>query len=170
MKLTHFLRKIYGEGISRILYSTILVISVMESLDDYPTNSFAIMVIILLTVISILLIESYSHLLEEDIKYKRVTKPEGIRKIVKMQLPVFIAAIYPCLFFSLSLIGIIKVDTAFDLSEYSLAGMLFIYGFTARRISGAKILRSLFAGTISLLIGLMIANIKVLSDLLKKYI
>ncbi len=78
--------------------------------------------------------------------------------------------IYPCLFFSLSAIGLIEIETAFDLSEYSLAGMLFFYGYTARILSGAKIFRSIFAGIVSLFIGLLIANIKILSDFLKKYI
>lgn len=165
-----FLRKLYGEGISRILYSTILVISVMESLDGYPTNSLVVILLILLTVISILLIESYSHILEEDIKHKRITGTEGVKRIIKLQLPVFIAIIYPCLFFILSLAGLISIELAFDLSEYSLAGMLFFYGYTARRMSGAKISRSLLAGLTSLMIGMLIANIKILADLLKKYI
>ena len=170
MAITNFLKKVYGEGISRILYSTILVISVMESLDGYPTNSFVVLLLILLTVVSIILIESYSHLLEEDIKHKRVTDSEGVKRIIKVQLPVFIAVVFPFIFFLLSGIGAIKIELAFDLSEYSLAGMLFFYGFTARRMSGAKIPRSMLAGFSSLLIGMLIANIKVLADLLKKYI
>lgn len=166
----NFLKNIYTRGISRIIYATILVLSVMESMEDYPTNSVIIIVIIILTVVSILLIESYSDVLEHDIKHRRTTQFEGIFKIIKTQYPVFIAVIYPCLFFSLSAIGLIKIETAFDLSEYSLAGMLFVYGYTARRLSGAKILRSIFAGIVSLFIGLLIANIKILSDFLKKYI
>lgn len=170
MTLVNFLKKVYGEGISRILYSTILVMSVMESLDGYPTNSFVVLLLILLTVVSIILIESYSHLLEHDIKHKKTTDSEGLKQIIKLQLPVFIAVIFPVILFLLSGTGIISIELAFDLSEYSLAGMLFFYGFTARRLSGASVPRSLFAGFNSLLIGMLIANIKVLADLLKKYI
>lgn len=170
MPIVNFLKKLYGEGISRILYSTILVISVMESLDGYPTNSFVVLLLILLTVISIILIESYAHLLEEDIKHKKVTDSKGLKQIIKLQLPVFIAVIFPVVFFMLSGIGLFSIELAFDLSEYSLAVMLFFYGFTARRLSGAKIPRSLIAGFNSLLIGILIANIKVLADLVKKYI
>ncbi len=61
-----FSKKDNGQGISRIIYATILILSVMESLEVYPTNSIIMIIIIILTVVSILLIESYSDILEHD--------------------------------------------------------------------------------------------------------
>ncbi|SRR5690606_5865262 len=163
-----FISKFFKRGISKILYSTILILSVMEGFENYPANSFVIIAIIVSTALSIIIMESFAHTLEHDIENKRLSSNKQIIGIIRNQLPVFAAIVYPCIFFLMSAIGIISIEIAFDISEYSLCALLFFYGFNASRLSGGRFPRNTFYGLTSFIIGLLIANVKVFADFLKK--
>jgi hypothetical protein len=163
-----FFKNIFSKGISRILYSTVLLLSVMEGFENYPTNSFVIIGVIILSALSIMIMESFAHILEHDIEHKAISSSKEVISVLKSQFPVFAATIYPCIFFILSTTGILSIDTAFDISEYSLCALLFFYGFNASRLSGGRFSRNAFYGFTSFIIGLLIANVKVLADFLKK--
>lgn len=164
----NFISKLFQREISKILYSTVLLLSVMEGFENYPTNSFTIIGVVILTALSIMVMESFAHILEHDIEHKHLSTNKQISSVLKSQLPVFAATVYPCIFFLLSAAGIISIDIAFDISEYSLCAMLFFYGFHASRLSGGRFFRNAFYGFTSFIIGLLIANVKVLADFLKK--
>lgn len=163
-----FISKLFQRGISKILYSTILLLSVMEGFENYPTNSFIIIGVIILTAFSIMVMETFAHILEHDIERKQLSTNKQIFDILKSQFPVFAATVYPCIFFLMSVMNIISVDIAFDISEYSLCALLFFYGFNASRLSGGRFPRNTFYGFTAFIIGLLIANVKVFADFLKK--
>ena len=67
---------------------------------------------------------------------------------------------FPALFFVLAAVGVLQLDTAFDVAKWSGVGLLSFYGFCAARLAGAGLRRSLLHASATGAIGGVLIAIK----------
>ncbi len=155
---------------SKIIYGSIYVMVLVELMSEHPPAPWVAISILLLTMLGIMLAESYSSIVGEEV---RICAPlTYLRRwhIVRECLPITYGVAVPVILLALSGLGIIEMDRAYRMTQWILVAVLFIFGFLSRKLSGGSLARSILVGLLAVAIGLMIIKIRILAETAKTYV
>jgi hypothetical protein len=88
------------------------------------------------TGVAVGLAELYSEVVGTEVRTRRRVQLERMREIAADMAAVFIGISFPAVFFGLSTVGAMELETAFEVAKWSGLGLIGFYGFCAARLSG----------------------------------
>jgi hypothetical protein len=148
--------------VARVIYGSIVGLALVVPLEPHPPAAATVVVILVTTAVAVALAELYSNVVGTRLRVHgplgRARRRDAARDVVA----VAVGAAFPAVFFVLSAVGAIELDTAFDLAKWSGVGLLGCYGFAAARLSGAGAGRSLLHALAVGAIGAAVILIKAL--------
>jgi hypothetical protein len=84
--------------------------------------------------------------------------------MVRESLPITYGVAVPVTLLALSGLGLMEMDTAYEIAQLGLIALLFVFGFVSRRLSGGSLMRSILIGLGAVAIGVMIIIVKNLTN------
>jgi len=129
--------------VARVVYGTIIGLTLIVALQDHPPDAGAMVAWLLLTAVTVALAEIYSDVVgTETRERRRVTRPQ-LAHMLEDGGAVAFGVGFPAVFFLLSAAGVIALHTAFATAKWSGLGLIGFYAYWAARFAGAPVLRAL---------------------------
>lgn len=162
--MTTWLREHLLHGAGKVIYGSIVALTLIIVLDFEDATGGAAVLSIVLALIGVAFAEAYAEFLQEMIKNRRPLRRRerlAIFEGVGMHL---LPSLVPVVFFLLAWLRALKLETAYGLAEWTGVAVLGLFGFGAYRAAGASVGRSLIAGTALTGVGLVLVLIKLFAD------
>jgi VIT1/CCC1 family predicted Fe2+/Mn2+ transporter len=117
---------------------------------------------LLVTAVAIGLAELYSEIIGTEVRTRGRVDRMRMREIATDVAAVAFGVSFPALFFLLSAVGAMEVETAFTLAKWSGLALIGFYGFCAARLARAGTLAALAQAVAVALIGGFVIGLKAL--------
>jgi hypothetical protein len=105
------------------------------------------------TAIAVALAEIYSEVLGTETRQRRRVRLRELVPVLDEVAAVAFGVAFPVVFFLLSALGVIKIETAFRLAKWTGLGLIAFYGYCGGRLAGERqipsLLHGLAAGTVA---------------------
>jgi hypothetical protein len=152
-----------GTGqVARVIYGAIIGMALIVALQAHPPSATEMTTALLGTAVAVGLAELYSEVVGfETRKRRRIASPE-VRHILDDVLAVMFGIAFPDIFFALSAVGVMRLDTAFSLAKWSGLGLIAFYGFCAARLAGENLAGAFLRGAAVGAIGAFLIALKAL--------
>jgi hypothetical protein len=142
-----------SQQVSRVVYGSIIGLALLVALESHPPGPGVMAVWLLGTAVAVGLAEVYSDVVGTETSTRRpVSRPE-VRHMAGSAVAVGVGVAFPAVFFLLSTVGLLAVDTAFDIAEWTGLGLIGFYGYWAARFAGATAQQAFVKGVLVALIG-----------------
>jgi hypothetical protein len=150
-----------GSGrVARVIYGAIIGLALVVALDAHPPAAWVMAGTLAMTAIAVGLAELYSEAIGIYARTRRRPDREQLSVLADEVVAVAFGVAFPAVFFVLSGLGAIELDTAFGLAKWSGLGLIAFYGFWAARLAGATLLRSLMSASAVGAIGAFVVVLK----------
>ena len=131
-------------------------------LEDHPPDSeLRIIGALIFTVLTVMLAESFAHLLGQQIDFQRRLSLNDIGETVKELSAVTLSVNVPVILFILSMLNLISLQGAFTLSKVASVALILVYGYMAGRLSGRSWYGSLIPSLAYTALGGVIVLLKI---------
>jgi hypothetical protein len=148
--------------VSRVVYGSIIGLTLVVALDDHPPAALAMAVWLLLSGVTVALAEVYSEVVGAETSQRhRVTRRQLAHMVDEAGAVAFGVGL-PAVFFLVAAVGWIELDTAFDLAKWSGLGLTGFYGYWAARLAGTPVPRALVQAAMVAAVGGVIIVVKAL--------
>lgn len=149
-----------GHYVARSVYGAIIVLALLLTLQDHPPGPWKSALLVTITLVSVLLAETYSDLLGIEIDLGRPTTLEERRDRLLDLAAMLVAAAPSLLLFVLAGLGAVDERRAFRWAVVLTVAWLFVAGFLARRLGGRSVWSSVRSALVIGGAGLVIAFVK----------
>ena len=122
--------------VSRVIYGSIIGLALIVVFEDHAPKAGVGLATMLGTAVAVGLAELYSELVGEELRTGRRITREAIAEELDKVLAVGFGVAFPGVFFLLAAIGVMDVDTAIDVAQWSGLGLIAFYGFVGARVTG----------------------------------
>jgi hypothetical protein len=122
--------------VSRVIYGAIIGLALVVALEHDPPGAAVMVGTLVVTGVAVGLAELYSEVVGTEVRTRRRIPRERVREIAADVAAVVFGISFPAVFFLLSGVGTMEVETAFELAKWSGLGLTGFYGFCAARLSG----------------------------------
>jgi hypothetical protein len=147
-----------GHQVGRVVYGAIIGIALLVALEQHPPTPGVVVGSLVVTAVAVALAELYSDVIGVRVKQRGHVPRAQLGEMAKDVAGVAFGVAFPSAFFVLAAAGAIKVQTAFDLAEWSGVLLIAFYGFWAARLSGERLVGCLLqASTVALIAVVLIA-------------
>jgi hypothetical protein len=148
--------------VARIVYGSILGLTLVVALDNHPPAAGVMVAWLLLSAVTVALAELYSEVVGDETRERhRVTRAQ-LASMLDGVGAVALGVSFPAVFFLLSAVGLIRLETAFDIAKWSGLGLIGFYGYWAARFSGASTFRALVRAALVAAVGGAVIAVKAL--------
>jgi VIT1/CCC1 family predicted Fe2+/Mn2+ transporter len=122
--------------VTRVIYGSIIGLALVVVIENHPPAAGVALASVLGTAVAVGLAELYSELVGAELRTgRRIDRAAVVRELDDVAAVAFGVA-FPAVFFFLAAIGVMKVDTAIDVSKWSGLGLIAFYGFCGARLTG----------------------------------
>ena len=132
--------------VSRVIYGSIIGLALIVVFEDHPPKPGVAIASLLGTAVAVGLAELYSELVGAELRNRERITREGLVKELDNVFAVAFGVAFPAIFFFLAAIGVLKVDTAIEISKWTGLGLIVFYGFVGARVTGLTGHRALLEG------------------------
>jgi hypothetical protein len=122
--------------VARVIYGAIIGLALVVALEHDPPRGGVVVGTLVATGVAVGLAELYSEVVGTEVRTRRRVQLERMREIAADMAAVFIGISFPAVFFALSTVGAMELETAFEVAKWSGLGLIGFYGFCAARLSG----------------------------------
>ena|SRR5436190_8040125 len=143
MRIPGAVRFITAARAGHAVYGSIIVLAVVAGLDEVSASPREAFFGVLGAAFAVALSEMYADMIGATIRERRAPNRAEYREFVVDVAFGFGAALIPAIFFVLAWLGVMKVNRAFTIAEWSGVAILFVYGFAAARAASLKVTHSL---------------------------
>jgi hypothetical protein len=145
------------------IYGFVTVLPLLVVLEHGHKDSSYAIILILVTLLTIWLAESYAEFYKRAYRHKKHLEKKEIGTIVKKEFVVMVSANAILIPFVLELFGWIELTVAYDLAAWIGIFLLFRIGFRLSLYIDKKISSAFLYGTVSASFGLVIILLKYLT-------
>jgi hypothetical protein len=128
--------------VSRVIYGAIIGLAVVVGLEHHPPDAGPVLASLLATAVAVGLAELYSDTVGTETRTRHRIERAELRHIMGDVGAVAFGIAFPGVFFALAAAGGIDEDAAFTIAKWSGLGLIFFYGFSAARLAGLSLIRS----------------------------
>jgi hypothetical protein len=144
--------------VGRVIYGSIIGLALVVALQTHPPSAGVVVGSLWATALAVGLAELYSDVVGTETRTRhRVARAELVHILDEAGAVAFGIA-FPGVFFIVSALGVMDVDSAFTVAVWSGLGLIAAYGFGGARLAGAgvgaSLVQALAVGAIG---GLLIA-------------
>lgn len=155
---TSTLAKYYGnDRAAKVIYGSILIFAYLLT-QDHNNNASALALVsgTFFAAVAIVLAEIYAEILGKTIRQKKRLNKQQRTEVEKDSLAIVSVSFWPSFFFLLSYLGVFSVQMAFNISYVLLLAILFMFNYSASRLSEQSKLVSIVMASLVTAIGLII--------------
>ena len=148
--------------VGKVVYGSIIGLALVVAIEKHPPQAWVMAVWLLGTALAVGLAEVYSEVVGVETSTRQpVTRPQ-FGHMAEDAVAVGFGVAFPAVFFVLSALGLLQIDTAFRIAKWTGLGLIGFYGFWAARFAGAAPHRALLKGALVALIGAGLIALKAL--------
>jgi hypothetical protein len=148
--------------VARVIYGAIIGVAVVVALEHHPPTAEVMVGTVLGTAIAVGLAELYAEIIGEEVRTRGRVARQHFGEIAVDVGAVVLGVGFPAVFFLLSVVGVMKVETAFTFAKWSGLGLIGFYGFVAARLAGTKMTTALLHAGAVALVGAFLIGLKAL--------
>ena len=148
--------------VARVLYGSIIGLALVVALQAHPPAAGTVAASLVATAIAVGLAELYSEYVGAEARTRRRVDRAQFGEIYSEVGAVVLGVAFPAVFFLLSVLGVMEVDTAFAFAKWTGLALIGFYGFAAGRYAGAPVSRALLQGAGAAPIGAALIAFKAL--------
>jgi hypothetical protein len=146
-------RHLGSRQVTRVVYGSIIGMALVVTLEHHPPGPGVMAVWLLGTAFAVGLAEVYSEVVGTETSTRQPVVRSQVEPMLEDAAAVGVGVAFPAVFFLLSALGLLSVDTAFSIAKWSGVGLIGFYGFWAARFAGASRYQALLKGALVALIG-----------------
>jgi hypothetical protein len=146
--------------VARVIYGAIIGLALVVALEHDPPGAGVMAGTLVVTGVAVGLAELYSEIVGTEVRTGRRVDPARIREILADVAAVGFGISFPAVFFLLSSVGAMEVETAFELAKWSGLALTGFYGFWAARLSGLRLPAALAQAAAVAAIGAFLIGLK----------
>jgi hypothetical protein len=146
--------------VSRVIYGAIIGLALVVALEHDPPGAAVMVGTLVVTGIAVGLAELYSEIVGTEVRTRRRIEPARFREIATDVGAVAFGISFPAVFFALSGVGAMEVDTAFEWAKWSGLALTGFYGYCAARLSGMGQVAALLQAAAVAAIGAFLIGLK----------
>jgi VIT1/CCC1 family predicted Fe2+/Mn2+ transporter len=139
--------------VARVIYGAIIGMALIVVLEEHPPAPEVVVALLVGTAVAVGLADFYSEIVGTETRTRHRVAAAHVREILDDVLAVGFGIAFPAVFFILSALGAMDVETAFTLAKWGGIGLIGFYGFCAARLAGAGVPGALLQGCAAGLIG-----------------
>jgi hypothetical protein len=151
-----------SRAVGRVVYGSILGLTLVVALDDHPPSSLVMAAWLLLSAVTVALAEVYSEVVGVEASQRHRVTRRQLGRMFEEAGAVAVGVGLPAVFFLAAALGWIGLDAAFDLAKWSGLGLIGCYGYWAARLAGAPVSRALLQAVLVAAVGGAIIVVKAL--------
>ena len=148
--------------VARVIYGAIIGLALVVVLEQHPPAPGVAAGSLVATAIAVGLAELYSEVVGTETRTRHRVSRMHLAAIGSDATAVAFGIAFPAVFFLLSGLGAMDVETAFKLAKWSGLGLIGFYGFAAARLAGAGLPTCLLQAVGAALIGALLIAMKAL--------
>lgn len=146
--------------VSRVIYGSIIGLAVILALKRHPPAPGAVVATMLGTALAVALAELYSELIGGETRTRKRPDRARLRATAVDALFVAVGIAVPVIYFLLDVVGVLDLDSAFLLAQWTGLGLIVFYGLCGARLAGAGWPRAAVEGVALGLIGALLILLK----------
>jgi hypothetical protein len=148
--------------VGRVVYGSIIGLAFVVTLESHPPTPGVMVIWLLGTALAVALAEVYSEVVGTETRTRsRVTRSQ-FGHMLEDAWAVAFGVAFPAVFFLISALSILDVDTAFTIAKWTGLALIFFYGYWAARFAGAATHHALLKGALVALVGAALIALKAL--------
>ena len=151
-----------SQQIARIVYGSIVGLTLVVALDDHPPSAGVMTAWLLLTGLAVGLAELYSEVVGAETRERHRVTRHQLAHMLDGAAAVAFGVAFPAAFFVLSVVGLIGLETAFAVAKWGGLALIGFYGYWASRFSGASVAGALLRAALVAVIGAALVIVKAL--------
>jgi len=151
-----------SQQIARIVYGSIVGLTLVVALDDHPPSAGVMTAWLLLTALAVGLAELYSEVVGAETRERHRVTRHQLAHMLDGAAAVAFGVAFPAAFFVLSVVGLIGLETAFAVAKWGGLALIGFYGYWASRFSGASVVGALLRAALVAVIGAALVIVKAL--------
>jgi len=151
-----------SQQIARIVYGSIVGLTLVVALDDHPPAAGVMVAWLLLTALAVALAELYSEVVGAETRQRHRVTRQQVAHMLDGAGAVAFGVGFPAAFFALSTVGLIGLETAFAVAKWGGLALIGFYGYWASRFSGASIVGALLRAALVAAVGGALIIVKAL--------
>jgi hypothetical protein len=139
--------------VGKVVYGSIIGMALVVTLESHPPSAAVMDVWLLGTAVAVGLAEVYSEVIGAETSTRQPVSRPQLRHMFQDAAAVGFGVAFPGVFFLLSAIGLVAIDTAFTIAKWTGLGLIGFYGYWAARFAGSTQGRALVKATLVALVG-----------------
>jgi hypothetical protein len=152
-----------AQAVTHAIYQSVLVLAIVFSLERHPPADGTLLAYVIGGAIAVGLADLYAGVIGRMIRERQPATRRAVQSdAVAILQGIAVAVALPIVFFSLHRLGLVAVQRAFDLTEWTELILIGLYAFVANRLAGFSVRHSLLLGGATTLIGLLLVGLKAL--------
>jgi hypothetical protein len=146
--------------VAHVVYGSIIGLALVVALDSHPPGAAAMDAWLIGTAIAVGLAELYSQVVGAETRNRhRVTRAQ-LGPMVEGAAAVAFGIAFPTLFFTLSVVGVLSLASAFTVAKWTGLALIGCYGFWAARLAGAPLHQAVLRACIVAAAGAVLITLK----------
>jgi hypothetical protein len=159
----HVRNHLQARAVTHAIYQTVIVLAIVVSLERHPPPDGTLLVYVIGGAIAVGLADLYAGVVGRMIRERQPVNRRMVKDdAVAILQGIAVAVALPIVFFGLHRLGLLAVQRAFDLTEWTELVLIGLYAFVANRFAGFSVRHSLLLGAATTLIGLLLVGLKAL--------
>jgi hypothetical protein len=147
-----------SHDVARLIYGATIGLALVVALQAHPPGAAQAAALVLGTAVAVGLAEAYAQFVGDEARLRRRPSRAEIAALLEDGGAVTSGAGFPAVFFVLAAVGVMELDTAFDLAKWTGLALICAYGFLAARLAGSgKLGALLHAAAVGVIGGILIA-------------
>jgi hypothetical protein len=139
--------------VAKVVYGSIIGLALIVAVEKHPPAAGVMAVWLLGTGLAVALAEIYSEYVGHETSTRQPVTRHDLRHMADDAVAVGYGVAFPAVFFLISAVGLIEIETAFTVAKWSGVGLIGFYGFWAARFAGAAPHHALLRGLLVALVG-----------------
>ena len=148
--------------VARVVYGAIIGLALIVALEKHPPAAGTMIASLMGTAVAVGLAELYAEIVGIETSERHRVRRDQVGELIDDSLAVAFGVAFPAVFFLLSVLGAMEVDTAFAFAKWTGLALIGFYGFAAGRYAGAPVSRALLQGAGAAAIGAALIAFKAL--------
>jgi hypothetical protein len=148
--------------VARVVYGAIIGLALIVALQKHPPAAGTMIASLMGTAVAVGLAELYAEIVGIETSERHRVRRDQMGELIDDSLAVAFGVAFPAVFFLLSALGVLEVDTAFTLAKWTGLGLIGFYGFVAARFAGNSSTRALAYGAGAAAVGAALIAFKAL--------
>jgi hypothetical protein len=149
-----------SQQVGKVVYGSIIGLALIVAVEQHPPGPGVMAVWLVGTAIAVGLAEVFSEVVGFETSTRRPVGRSEFLHFAEHALGVGFGIVFPAVFFVLSAVGVLEIETAFRIAKWTGVGLIGFYGFWAARFAGSARHHALGRGILVALVGAGLVALK----------